>query len=274
MMKERTIAFIGAGAMGQALIKGLLQRGGYQPQQIVAADINSLLLEELRRETGIRTTPSNHRASHDASVVVLAIKPNVVPVVLEELGSILQPSQLLISIAAGIRIAQIESHLGEGVPVVRVMPNTPCLVGEGISCYSPGSHANDEHLKITADIFSSVGIALKVEEKLLDAVTGLSGSGPAFVYLFLEALSDAGVRMGLPRDVANKLAAQTVKGAAVMALESGKHFAALKDMVTSPGGTTIAGIHELESGAFRATVMNAVKAATERSLELGGQLLK
>ncbi|NCO33901.1 MAG: pyrroline-5-carboxylate reductase [Armatimonadetes bacterium CG2_30_59_28] len=269
MPDNSIVAFLGAGAMGQALIRGLITGADYNPLQIVAADIDSAALSTLKKETGVRTTTSNRRAVRNASVVVLSVKPNIVPAVLSEVGGALDPSQLLVSIAAGVCISRIESLVREGVPVIRVMPNTPCLVGQSASGFAAGTHATDRHLAITAALLKAVGIAVEVDEKLLDAVTGLSGSGPAYVYLFIEALSDAGVRMGLPRSVAAQLAAQTVKGASEMVLTTGRHPGALKDMVTSPGGTTIAGIYELERGKFRATVMNAVKAATERSVELG-----
>jgi pyrroline-5-carboxylate reductase len=254
--------------MGEALIRGLVTRGGVRPAQITAADIALDRLKLLKKQLGISTTTSNRLAVKAADVILLAVKPNVVVTVVQEIGELLSPSQLVISIAAGVRIETIESALRNPVPVVRVMPNTPCLVGQSAAALAAGTHATEKDVEVAVAIFECVGTAIRVEEKLLDAVTGLSGSGPAYVYVFMEALSDAGVRMGLPRDVATRLAAQTVKGAAEMVLQTGKHPAALKDMVTSPGGTTIAGLHELERGKFRATVMNAVEAATKRAREM------
>ena len=183
---------------------------------------------------------------------------------------VLTPEQTLVSIAAGVTTQQLESYFETDVPCVRVMPNTPALIGQAAAAIALGAHADAEHAKLAHRIFDVMGLAIDVPEKLLDAVTGLSGSGPAYVYVFIEALSDAGVKMGLPRDVATQLAAQTVAGAAQMVLQTGKHPGVLKDMVTSPGGTTIAGLHALEDGAFRGVVIDAVEAATERSRELGG----
>lgn len=268
MLEQQTITFLGAGAMGEALIRGLLRGAGVHPTQITATDVVPQRLKLLKRELGISVTSDNRAAVRKASVVVLAVKPNTVPAVLEGIGDLITASQLVLSIAAGVTIRAIESQLKNEAPVVRVMPNTPCLVGQSAAALAPGSHAGEKHLALAEAIFDSVGLTVRVEEKLMDAVTGLSGSGPAYVYVFLEALSDAGVRMGLPRDVATRLAAQTVKGAAEMALQTGKHPGVLKDMVTSPGGTTIAGLHELERGRLRGTIMNAVEAATKRAKEL------
>lgn len=268
MLEKELFTFIGSGAMGEALIRGLVSRAGVPPGQITACDVVAERLKSLKREIGLRTASSNRQAIKDATVVILAVKPNVVPGVLQEVREILSPSQLLISIAAGVKTAAIESALHHPVPVIRVMPNTPCLVGQSAAALAAGSHAGERHVSVALAMFEAVGIAIPTEEKLLDAVTGLSGSGPAYVYVFIEALSDAGVRMGLPRDMSTRLAVQTVKGAAEMVLQTGKHPGVLKDMVTSPGGTTIAGLHELERGKLRATVMNAVEAATRRSKEL------
>jgi pyrroline-5-carboxylate reductase len=203
-----------------------------------------------------------------AAVIVLAVKPQVLTSALQPLREGIGPSQMVLSIAAGVSTARIEECFAKDIPVVRVMPNTPALVGAAASAICLGRFANQTHRAQAHRIFDAVGLAVDVEEKLLDAVTGLSGSGPAYVYVFIEALSDAGVRAGLPRDVATRLAAQTVLGSARMVLETGTHPGVLKDMVTSPGGTTIAGLHALEQNAFRGAVIDAVQAATQRSKEL------
>lgn len=266
-----TIAFLGAGAMGEALMRGVIEARVYQPQEIVAFDLAGQRLREIGETLGVRTAQNGESAAREADVVLLAVKPQAVAGTLEPLRETLKTSQTLISIAAGISTQRLESFFAEPVACVRVMPNTPCLVGEAASAICAGSHARQEHVAQAHRIFDAVGITLDVPESMLDAVTGLSGSGPAYVYVFIEALSDAGVKMGLPRDVATRLAAQTVRGAAQMILETNQHPGVLKDAVASPGGTTIAGLHALENGAFRGVVINAVEAATQRSRELGAK---
>jgi pyrroline-5-carboxylate reductase len=209
------------------------------------------------------------RVAGNAEIVFIAVKPGIVPVVLREVSGAITPQHLVISIAAGVPIASMESLLPAGARVVRVMPNTPCLVGASATAFALGKNATAQDAACVKTIFDAVGKTFLVEEKLLDAVTGLSGSGPAYVYLVIEALADGGVHMGLPREIATALAAQTVMGAARMVLETRHHPAQLRDMVTSPGGTTMAGLHALECGNLRAAIMNAVEAATERSKELG-----
>jgi pyrroline-5-carboxylate reductase len=263
-----TIAFLGAGAMGEALMRGLIEAGSYAPQDIAAFDSDAARLKGVADALGITAGRDAASTVRDVPVVLLAVKPQAIGAALQPLRDAFHAGQTLISIAAGVTTAQLESHFAAAVPCVRVMPNTPCLVGCAASAISLGAHADASHRAIAHRVFDAVGIAVDVEEKLLDAVTGLSGSGPAYVYLFIEALSDAGVKMGLSRDVATRLAAQTVGGAAQMVLETGKHPGSLKDMVTSPAGTTIAGVHALEKNGFRGAVMDAVQAATERSREL------
>jgi pyrroline-5-carboxylate reductase len=263
-----SLAFLGAGAMGEALMRGLLDARVYQPAQLVAYDAATTRLHEVAERFGIRAATSPVELVSDAEVLLLAVKPQVLSAALEPLRNVLTPQQTVISIAAGVTTAQIESCFAAPIPVVRVMPNTPALVNRAASAICLGAHAEETHREQAHRIFDAVGEAVDVEEKLLDAVTGLSGSGPAYVYVFIEALSDAGVRMGLPRDVATRLAAQTVLGSAQMVLETGQHPGTLKDMVTSPGGTTIAGLHALERNAFRGAVIDAVEAATQRSQEL------
>ena len=263
--------------MASALMDGLVSKGVVaSPSSIWCSD----LWEPARTSAsakGYHSTISNTEVCQNVSdAIILAVKPNVITTVCKDItqhatscASDTSSGPLIISIAAGVTLSTLEEHL-PGRRVVRVMPNTPCLVGEAASGYALGSLATDQDRQIVNTIFGSVGIAMEVSESLLDAVTGLSGSGPAYVFQFIEALSDGGVRSGLPRDVATRLAAQTVKGAAEMVLKTGKHPGLLKDGVTSPGGTTIAGVEELEKGAFRATTIAAVKAATKRSMQLGG----
>ena len=211
----------------------------------------------------------NAEVAKFANVLILATKPDQVPAALADISHAFTKSHLLVSIAAGVKLAKLEAALPAGARVIRVMPNTPALVSAGASAFALGKSATAADGELAKKLLFAVGIAFQVKESLLDAVTGLSGSGPAYVYQFIEALSDGGVASGLPRDVATKLAAQTVRGAAKMVLETGQHPGALKDQVTSPGGTTIEGLHELEKGRLRAIVMSAVRAATEKSKKLG-----
>jgi pyrroline-5-carboxylate reductase len=269
LIKGKKIAFIGAGNMGRALISGLLTASLVEPGDIVASDPDDASLGQLKTEHGIETTRDNASAASHSEVIVLAVKPQVMEPVLQGISSVIDDSKLVLSIAAGITIDFIRSRLGKGPRIIRVMPNTPALVREGAAAIAPDSSATEEDVKLTVDFFSAVGRALVVEEKMMDAVTGLSGSGPAYAFIFIEALSDGGVKMGLPRDVSLQLSAQTVLGAARMVIELGKNPGELKDRVTSPAGTTIEGVQTLESGALRGTVMKAVEAATLRSRELG-----
>lgn len=255
--------------MATALARGLVQGKLAQPGEILASDPLPSAAEEFSRVTGARAVNDNRQVASAAEVLFLAVKPQQMSLVLEELRGRLTNQHLVISIAAGVRLATLSQGLGPGPRLVRVMPNTPCLIGRGASAYCLGPGAEGADGELVGRLLSCIGRAFQVEEKLLDAVTGLSGSGPAFVFLMIEALSDGGVRMGLPRDVATCLAAQTVLGAAEMVLSGGEHPAVLKDRVASPGGTTIAGLQVLEAGAVRASLMAAVEAATRRSAELG-----
>jgi len=269
-MLTQKIGFVGAGQMARALAAGFVKAGLIEPSQVFTSDVARAAVEALQQAVpGARALPTNAALASEVDVLVLAVKPQQIPAVLAELRPALKPKHLVISIAAGIRLAALAQGLGEQVRLVRVMPNTPCLVGESASGFCLGSTATAADGTLVAELLAAVGRAFAVDEKLLDAVTGLSGSGPAFVYLVIEALSDGGVRMGLPRDVALALAAQTVLGAAEMVLQTGDHPAVLKDRVTSPGGTTIAGLQALEAGGLRAALMAAVEAATRRSIELG-----
>lgn len=269
MATRLSIGFIGAGKMATALATGFLRARLVGPNQIIASDPVEVARKNFSRETGAKTSRSNLDVVKLSNVIVLAVKPDQANTVLEEIRSALTPEQLLVSIVAGLTTAKIEATVGQAVRVIRVMPNTPALVRASATAFAPGKFATAQDNALVARLFGAVGVAVEVKESLLDAVTGLSGSGPAYVYQFIEALSDGGVACGLPRDVATKLAAQTVFGAAMMVLETGLHPGVLKDMVTSPGGTTIEGLHELEKGRFRAVVMTAVRAATEKSKKLG-----
>lgn len=269
MAAKLTIGFLGAGKMAAALARGFLRARLVAAEAIIASDPSEQARAAFAKETGARTSGRNAEAVTAASVLVLAVKPDQVGGVLAEIRGLFTDQHLLLSIAAGVPLARLEAGLGPGARLVRVMPNTPALVGASATAFALGKAASPEDGVLAQELFSSVGMAFCVKEALLDAVTGLSGSGPAYACMFIEGLSDGGVAAGLPRDVATKLAAQTVLGAARMILETGLHPGVLKDRVASPGGTTIEGIHELEKGALRATLMNAVRAAAEKSRKLG-----
>lgn len=268
MLKER-IGFIGAGQMATALGQGFVKAGLIDRGQLSASDPVAEARQQFAQTTGAPTSDDNLRVATTSDVLVLAVKPQQMGKILPELRSAITPQKLVVSIAAGVRLAVLAEGLGGDARLVRVMPNTPCLVGQGASAYCLGGKATGVDGMLVGQLLGAVGVAFQVEEHLLDAVTGLSGSGPAFVYLMIEALSDGGVRMGLSRPVALALAAQTVRGAAEMVLATKEHPGVLKDRVTSPGGTTIAGLAALESGGVRAALINAVTAATERSIALG-----
>ena len=269
MATPLTIGFLGAGKMATALARGFIRAEIVFPKEIIASDLSEAARAVFTDKTGAQTTASSADVIKFAQVLILAVKPDQVAGVLGELRGNFTNEHLLISIAAGVTLAKMEAALPAGTRVIRVMPNTPALVGEAAAAFALGKSATAADGDLAKKLLSAVGIAFQVKESLLDAVTGLSGSGPAYVYQFIEALSDGGVAAGLPRDIATRLAAQTVLGAARMVLETGQHPGALKDQVTSPGGTTIEGLHELEKGKLRATVMSAVRAATEKSKKLG-----
>ena len=269
MAAKLTIGFLGAGRMATALAQGFVQTGLVRSAQVFASDVIPAARKQFGAATGARICINNADVLNAASVIFLAVKPHQVAEVLAEIRPHFTPRHLLISIAAGVTLAKMEAALPARARAIRVMPNTPALVGASASAFAGGKSATKSDAALAQRLLSAIGIAVEVKESLLDAVTGLSGSGPAYVYQFIEALSDGGVASGLPRELATKLAAQTVLGAAKMVLETGEHPGALKDAVASPGGTTIEGIHELEKGKLRATVMNAVRAATEKSKKLG-----
>jgi pyrroline-5-carboxylate reductase len=262
--------FIGSGKMATALVRGILRAGLARPADIVASDPSSAARASLVAETGISVFDTNPPVVERSDVLVLAVKPQSMSTALAQLRPVISDGHLVISVAAGIPIAALREGLGAERRIIRVMPNTPVLLGEGASAYAIGQGVTADDETLVRSFLESVGRVVCVPEPLLDAVTGLSGSGPAFVYLMIEALSDGGVRVGLPRETATILAAQTVLGAARMVLESGIHPGALKDQVASPGGTTIAGLHALERCAVRGALIDAVEAATRRSAELAG----
>ncbi len=270
MLRDKILAVLGAGMMGGALSRGLVAAGAMPASGIRLFDTHSAKAVALAADLGpgAIAAPSVQSAVLGADLVLLAVKPPMVADVLTEIASVILPSQLVISIAAGVRLEKMESLLPGDIPVVRTMPNTPCLVGKGATALCRGSHATAEHLRLAESLFASVGISVEVPERLLDAVTGLSGSGPAYVYLMIEALADGGVKEGLTRDTARLLAAQTVLGAAQMVLSSDEHPAQLKDNVTTPGGTTIAALHVLERAGIRTALIDAIQAAAARSREL------
>lgn len=264
-----TIGFIGTGRMAVALARGILHAGVCDADQIIGSDVSPQYLQHFADVCNVRTVPDNMAVMDQSTTVFLSVKPQNMTEVLKEIHHQVKPDHLLVSIAAGVPIHRFTEVLGDHCRVVRVMPNTPCLVGASASAFCLGGGATEEDGKWVEQLLAAVGIAVRVPESMLDAVTGLSGSGPAYAYQIIEALSDGGVNMGLPRDIATRLAAQTLLGAAKMVLETGEHPGQLKDAVASPGGTTIAGLHVLESAGLRGTMMDAVKAATLRSQELG-----
>jgi pyrroline-5-carboxylate reductase len=270
----RHIGFLGGGAMASALIRGLLSSKSVDASQIRASDVKAARLTDLAREFHIETTAENAALVRWADVLVVAVKPQIVDRVLPTIGENLRDGALVVSIAAGVPIEMFEAALPKNARVVRSMPNTAAIALAGATAIAAGTHAGPEDMAISQALFEAVGRCAVLDENLLDAVTGLSGSGPAYIMLMIEALADGGVKVGLGRDTALMLAAQTVYGAAKLQLESGEHPGRLKDMVTSPGGTAIAGLHTLESGGLRKTLIDAVEAATKRSTELGVELAR
>lgn len=255
--------------MGSAIVRGLVAAAKLAPNALFASDASAAKLKALEQEFKIATLPDNRSLVAQSDVIIVAVKPQLVSRVLGELGPELTANRLFVSIAAGVTTGALERTLGPNARVVRTMPNTPAMALAGVTAISKGAQAKTEDLATARYLFEALGPVVEVDESMLDAVTGLSGSGPAYVLLMIEALADGGVLMGLPRPTALLLAAQTVYGTAKMMLESKQHPAQLRDNVTSPGGTTIAGLFALETGAARQTLMSAVKAATLRSIELG-----
>ena len=267
-LSDKKLAVLGAGKLGGILLRAYLKQGLFHPKNVSATVRHEEKAANLAVDLGINASTNNRAAVKQVDIVLLAVKPQVVGDVLKEIKPALKKSALVISVAASVPTSYIEQRIGAKVPVVRAMPNTCSAVGTGMTGICRGTHASPEHLEIAKAMFSAVGRAVVVDEKNMDAVTGLSASGPAFAYIILESLAEAGVKVGLPRDVATLLAAQTMKGAASVVLETGDHPALLKDSVTTPAGCTIDGILELEEGKLRVTLIKAVVKATHRAGEL------
>lgn len=269
MDATKELGFIGAGVMGAGLARSLIRSGKLSPTDIILSDVREEALRTAGDELGVAVTSDNAEVVAGARTIVLAVKPQQLGEVLERVGQGVSPDQLLVSIAAGVPTAAIQQHVAAGVPVLRVMPNICCTVGQGAFAYCAPPPATAEHTSRLEALLEAIGRVVQVDEALMDAVTGLSGSGPAYAALFIEAMADGGVAAGLPRQQAQTLAAQTVLGAAAMLLETDTHPSALKDMVCSPAGTTITGLRAVRKGAMQSAVMEAVVAAAERSAELG-----
>jgi pyrroline-5-carboxylate reductase len=267
-LADKKLAVLGTGKLGSILLRAYLKQELFSPKRVTATVKHSEKAAALAKELGVPVMTENRKAVHGADIVLLAVKPQVVGEVLKEIGPELNEKTLVISVAASVPTNYIEQQLGGKIPVVRVMPNTPATVGCGMTGICRGAHAGADHLEMARTMFNAVGRTVVVDEKNMDAVTGLSASGPAFAYIILESLAEAGVKVGLPRDVATLLAAQTMKGAASVVLETGDHPALLKDAVTTPAGCTIDGILELEEGKLRVTLIKAVVKATSRAGEL------
>jgi pyrroline-5-carboxylate reductase len=263
------LGFLGGGRMAEALINGVLSAKRYRPDHIHVADPDRGRLDHLKTRYGVQVGAANNEVVGLSDVVVLAVKPQVMVDALSGIRDVLT-KQLVVSVAAGITISRLRDVCGPAARIIRAMPNTPAMVGEGITALAIGPNVEEDAVDCASEIFRSVGRVVTIQEPLMDAVTGLSGSGPAYVFLMIEAMADGGVKVGLPRETASLLAAQTVLGAARMVLETGQHPARLKDQVASPGGTTMAGLYRLEQGGLRAVLIDAIETATKRSQELGG----
>jgi pyrroline-5-carboxylate reductase len=265
---DGTLAIIGTGRIGEALLRGLLRSGWVEPRQVVCTDVSSSRVEQLKRDHHVRATTDNREALEAADVVLIALKPQVLVRVISAVGDAFRPDQTVISVAAGITTATIQDAIPGEVPVVRVMTNTPVQVDEAMSVVSAGTHAKDRDLEVAEAILGHVGQVIRMDEEHLNAVTALSGSGPAYFFLLAEAMIDAGILLGLPRDISTQLIVQTMVGSAKMLRDTGKHPVELREMVTSPGGTTISAIRELESAKVRAAFLDAIEAARDRGDEL------
>ena len=266
MIAEK-VGFVGAGSMAEALIEGMLKENVVAANKLYISDINPSRLDTLAAKYNVNQVQNNYDLIAEADYVILAVKPQVIDQVLNQIGAEITAEQTVFSIAAGVSTKDIESYLDK-VPVVRLMPNTPALIGEAAIAYSLGEHAQAEERATVEELFSVSGTVTKIKENLMDAVTGLSGSGPAYIYLIIEALSDAGVNMGLPREKSTELTLQTIIGAAKMVKESELHPGELKDNVTSPGGTTIKGMQQLEESGLRGILYKTVEAAANKSKQL------
>ncbi len=267
-MYDKELGLIGVGNMGTALLKGVLSSNTIEKEKTVIYDVREEVIKNRIQEFNVKAVGSNTELVQQVKFIIIAVKPQNIDSVLEEIGPKLSEDQILISIAAGVTLDYIKKYISKNIGLIRVMPNTPALVGEGASAIAYNNNVTENDLKYVKKVLNSVGKVVELEEKHIDAVTGLSGSGPAYVFVMIEALADGGVKMGLPRNIALKLAAQTVLGSAKMVIETGMHPGELKDMVASPGGTTITALHEIEKGKLRATLISAVEAATLKSKSL------
>lgn len=274
MLRNKKIAIIGTGNMGEAIIGGIIASKAALPKNIICSDIRSDRLDLVKSQYGVAATKSNLKAVKASEILIYSVKPQSMAATLKETASQLDISKLIISIAAGVPLAAIASYIKKDLRLIRVMPNIATFVKEGAAAIAGGKHAKKDDLKVAKTIFDSVGKSIILEEELMDAVTGLSGSGPAYIFLIVTALADAGVKMGLSRQEALFLSAQTIFGSAKLLLETKEHPGRLRDRVTSPGGTAIASIHTLEEGGLRTTLMNAVEVATNRSKELGKMMIQ
>ena len=275
MLKEKKIGIIGTGNMGEALLNGLVHSKSAVPKNILCSDIRKDKLKEMQELYGVVPKKTNREVATQAEIIIYAIKPQIMASILTETADCLDMSKLIISIAAGVPMAAIESHLNKELRLIRAMPNIAAAVKEGATAIAAGKNARKGDIRLAKAIFDSVGKTVYIEENILmDAITGLSGSGPSYIFVIVDALADAGVKMGLSRQDALLLSSQTVLGAAKLLMETKEHPGQLKDRVTSPGGTAIAGLHTLEKGGLRTTLINAVEAATNRSKELGEMMIK
>ncbi|MCP4694401.1 MAG: pyrroline-5-carboxylate reductase [Desulfobacterales bacterium] len=275
MLNSKKIAIIGTGNMGNAIISGLIQSGSCKPESIICTDVKEDKINAVKEKFGVIATTNNCEAVETAEIVIYVVKPQIISSVLKETAQCLDMSKLVISVAAGIPLAAIEACVNKDLRLIRVMPNIAAFVKESATVLAAGNHASEEDIQMATAIFESMGECIFLKENvLMDAITGLSGSGPAYIFLIVDALADAGVKVGLSREDALFLASQTVLGSAKLLMETKEHPGKLKDMVTSPGGTAIAGIHTLEKGGLRTTLINAVEVATNRSKELGELIIK
>jgi pyrroline-5-carboxylate reductase len=275
MLRDKKICILGTGNMGEALVSGLIGSASSKPQNIICTDVREAKLKAVHEKYGVQTTADNLDAVTQSDIVIYAVKPQIMAAVLKETAEKLDMSKLIISIAAGVPMEAIESFLNKKLRLIRVMPNIAAAVKEAATAVAAGKNASEEDIKLAMTVFNSIGRTVFIPENyLMDAITGLSGSGPAYIFLIVEAMADAGVKVGLSRQEALFLSAQTVLGAAKMLIETREHPGQLRDRVTSPGGTAIAGLATLEEGGLRTTLINAVEVATNRSRELGEMMIE
>lgn len=259
---------LGGGVMGEALVSALLT-AGWDMDDVAVTERSAIRANELSSRYGVRSADPNPKVVRSAGLVMIAVKPQVVPALLDEIADAVRPDTLVVSVAAGVPLSVYERALPEGTPVVRVMPNTPALVGKGASAIAPGTHATDEHLELVERALAATGLVVRVQEKDLDAVTAISGSGPAYAFYLIDAMAEAGVLLGLTRDLATRLAVATIEGSAALAAQTGDHPVVLRERVSSPGGTTVAGVAQLDAHGVRAGIVAAARAAHDRSQQLG-----